>query len=361
MSEVNVLNNIEKELEKIDKKENKVYFFVLDTKGVPSGEVAYIYNLALIAKNEGYNVCMLHTEDEFVGVKDWLGEEYANITHLNVNKEQVDASPSDVLFIPEIFSQVMNQTKELPCKRVAILQNYNYLVEQMPYSAQWGDFRMLDGIANAESQINELHGVFPYVRISKVTPFISKIFGQTNEPKKMIVNIVARDQSDVKRIVKPFYWKYPVFRWVSFRELRNLPQQEFSQRLREAAVTIVVDEESTFGYSALEAMKSGSLTLCKVPKNTLDWMNTGEDVLPNCCIWFNDFNTLHKQIASVVRSWITDNVPTVLAEESEKVCGQFTYEKTKEEFMNFLSATFDKRKTELINLKEKYISEHANK
>ena len=269
--DLKVIENIQKEIDKIDKKKNKIYFFVIDTKGVSSGSLEYIYNLALILKNEGYDVSMLHTEEEFVGV---------------------GTSPSDVLFIPEIFSQVMNQTRNLPCKKVAILQNYDYVVEQMPYAAQWGDFGIMEGITNSDYQAAELNEAFPYVKLRKVRPFISKIFGTTIEPKKMVINVIAKDQSDIKRIVKPFYWKYPHFKWVSFKELRNLSKEEFAKELREGAITIVVDETASFMYSALEAMKSGSITMVKVPTTTVDWASGDE--LPNCCVWFNDYDTLHK-------------------------------------------------------------------
>ena len=258
--DLKVIENIEKEISKIDKKENRIYFFVIDTKGVPSGSLEYIYNLALILKNEGYDVSMLHTEEEFVGVGAWLGEEYTNLPHLNVNKGEVGTAPSDLLFIPDIYSQVMNQTKNLPCKRVAILQNYDYVVEQMPYAAQWGDFGIMEGITNSDYQAAELNEAFPYVKLKKVSPFISKIFGTTINPKKMVINVISKDQSDIKKIVKPFYWKYPFFKWVSFKELRNLSKADFAKELREGAITIVVDETASFMYSALEAAKSGSIT-----------------------------------------------------------------------------------------------------
>ena len=112
-----IISNIKAEIGKIDSKKNRIYFFVIDTKGAPSGSLEYIYNLALILKEDGYDVSMLHTEDEFVGVESWLGKKYADLPHYNVNKGDVGTSPSDILFIPEIFSQVMNQTKNLPCKR----------------------------------------------------------------------------------------------------------------------------------------------------------------------------------------------------------------------------------------------------
>ena len=356
--DLKVIENIKKEIERINKKENKIYFFVIDSKGVPSGSLEYIYNLALILKNEGYNVNMLHTEDEFEGVESWLGEKYASLPHYNVNKGEVGTSPSDVLFIPEIFSQVMNQTKKLPCKRVVILQNYDYVVEQMPYAAQWGDFGILEGITNSDYQAAELNEVFPYVKLKKVTPFISKIFGNTIAPKKLVINVISKDQSDIKKIVKPFYWKYPHFRWVSFKELRGLPKEEFAKELREGAITIVVDETASFMYSALEAMKSGSITMVKVPTTEIEWMNGNDDQLPNCCVWFNDYDTLHKQIASVVRSWITDKVPQVLAEESKKVCEEYTEEKTKKEILEYVEGLLDRRKKEMEELMNAVISKN---
>ena len=350
MSEKNkkVLENIQKELDRINKKESKIYFFVIDTKGVPSGSLEYIYNLAVFAKEEGYDVIMLHTEEDFVGVGGWLGEKYASLPHVNVNNGDVGTSPSDVLFIPEIYSQVMNQTKGLPCKRVAILQNYDYVVEQMPYAAQWGDFGIMEGVTNSDYQAAELKEAFPYVKLTKVTPFISKNFGTTSAPKKMVINVIAKDQSDIKKIVKPFYWKYPHFKWVSFIDLRDKPKDKFAEQLREGAITIVVDESASFMYSALEAIKSGSITMVKIPKTTLDW--AADEELPNCCVWFNDYDTLHKQIASVVRSWITDKVPTILEEEGKKVLENYTEEKSKKEFIDYLTSVLDRRKKEMEEL-----------
>lgn len=350
MSEKNlkVIENINKEIERITTKKNKLYFFVIDSKGVPSGSLEYIYNLALIAKEEGYDVAMLHTEEEFEGVESWLGKEYAELPHYNVNKGEVGTSPSDILFIPEIYSQIMNQTKKLPCKRVVILQNYDFVVEQMPYAAQWGDFGIMEGIVNSDYQAAQINEVFPYVKLTKVTPYISKVFGSTIEPKKMVINVIAKDQSDIKRIVKPFYWKYNHLRWVSFKELRNLPKLEFAKALREGAITIIVDEDASFMYSALEAMKSGSIVMVKVPKTEVDWAN-GEE-LPNCCVWFNDYDTLHKQIASVVRSWITDKVPPVLAEEAKKTLEGYDRDKTKKEFIDYVTSVLERRKKEMEEL-----------
>lgn len=356
--EEKALKRVQAEIKKIEKKENNVFFFVLDTKGNPSGSLEYIYKLAMIAKNDGYKVAMLYQsadkDDKFVGVKDWLGEDYANIPHYDIASDDVEITPSDILFIPEIFANVMNQTKKLPCKRIAILQNYDYLVEQMPFAAQWGDFGILDAITNTEHNAELLKDIFPYVKTKVITPYIDKMFGTTIKPKKMIVNIVASDQEDINRIIKPFYWKYPSFKWVSFRDLRGFSKEQFAESLRDAAITIWVDDKTSFGYSALEAMKSGSIVIAKVPEEPLKWMNEDSEdkvgKLRNCCIWFDDFHEVQRAIASVVRSWITDKVPSTLFDEAKKVNELYPFETTQKEFSEYLNGIIENRKKEMEQL-----------
>ena len=356
--EEKALKRVQAEIKKIEKKENNVFFFILDTKGNPSGSLEYIYKLAMIAKNDGYKVTMLYQsaakDDKFVGVKDWLGEDYANIPHYDIASDDVEITPSDILFIPEIFANVMNQTKKLPCKRIAILQNYDYLVEQMPFAAQWGDFGILDAITNTEHNAELLKDIFPYVKTKVITPYIDKMFGTTIKPKKMIVNIVASDQEDINRIIKPFYWKYPSFKWVSFRDLRGFSKEQFAESLRDAAITIWVDDKTSFGYSALEAMKSGSIVIAKVPEEPLKWMNEDSEdkvgKLRNCCIWFDDFHEVQRAIASVVRSWITDKVPSTLFDEAKKVNELYPFETTQKEFSEYLNGIIDNRKKEMEQL-----------
>lgn len=356
--EEKALKRVQAEIKKIEKKENNVFFFVLDTKGNPSGSLEYIYKLAMIAKNDGYKVGMLYQSadknDKFVGVKDWLGEDYANIPHYDIATDDVEITPSDILFIPEIFANVMNQTKKLPCKRIAILQNYDYLVEQMPFAAQWGDFGILDAITNTEHNAELLKDIFPYVKTKVITPYIDKMFGTTIQPKKMIVNIVASNQEDINRIIKPFYWKYPSFKWVSFRDLRGFSKEQFAESLRDAAITIWVDDKTSFGYSALEAMKSGSIVIAKIPEEPLKWMNEDSEdkvgKLRNCCIWFDDFHEVQRAIASVVRSWITDKVPSTLFDEAKKVNELYPFETTQKEFSEYLNGVVENRKKEMEQL-----------
>ena len=347
-----VIERISAEIEKIDKKTNNIYFFTLDTKGNPSGSLEYIYKLAYILKEDGYNVTMLYQEDEdFVGVGEWMGEKYANLPHENIAKEQTGVSPSDILFIPEIFANVMTQAKQLPCKKVAILQNYDYISEQMPLSIQWGDINVLDAIANTESNKQLLSEIFPYVRTEIIPPYVDEMYRESNEPQKMVVNIVARDHSTINRIVKPFYWMYPMLKWVSFRDLRGYSNQEFADKLKEGAITIWVDENASFGYTALEAMQSGSLVLAKLPSNNLPWATTNDGEFINGCTWFSNIHQAPRMIAQLVRAWITNNqVIEDIKNEGRDVASQYTKDKTANAIKAYVASLLKKRKEELQDL-----------
>ena len=331
MAELNkneMIKRVEESIKNIEDKNFNVYFVVLDTKGNPSGTLEYLYKTALVLKNKGYNVAMLHQEEdnEFVGVADWLGEEYANLPHLSIgekSKTNVDIGPSDFLFVPEIFSSVLVHTKQLPCKRVMIMQNYNHLEEFMPVGVTPEDLRVSDIITTTKVQEGILHSFFPNVKTYVVSPSIGKMFRPNDNPRKLIVNIISKNPSDVSRIVKPFYWKYPIYKWVSFRDLRGLSQETFCEALREAAITIWVDDKTNFGYSALEAMRCGSILLAKIPDNLSDWNvdkdEEGNEKLTNSCIWFENIDRLPDMIASVVRSWTLDKIPQNLYDEQHKL------------------------------------------
>lgn len=351
------LSKIQDEIVRLDKKANKILFYVLDTEGYASGSLAYEYQLAKIAQNAGYNVAMVYQSDEkeseFVGVGGWLGEEYASLPHYDIRKDEVEINASDVLFIPEIFAQVMNQTKRLPCKRIAIMQNYDYILSQTPYSAQWGGYGIMEAITNTEENKQLLRGIFPYVKTTVIDPYIDKMFGETKEPKKCVVNVIAHNPDDVTRLVKPFYWKYPLMKWVSFADLRGMNKAKFAEALREGFLTIWLDENASFGYSAIEAMKSGNVVFAMLPKTGKKWMYTEDkEALNNSCIWFDNINLMQDKIATVVRGFITNNIPDSVYKDQELVKNMYTEENTKNQFLSYLDGVIQERKNALEELKK---------
>lgn len=355
------LQNIKESVERLDKKDFTFYFFVMDTKGNPSGSLAYIYRTAYALKELHYNVMMLHQEKEFVGVESWLGEKYASLQHVNVETDNVEIRPSDFLFIPEIYANVMSQTKNLPCKKIAILQNQSYLTSTIPVGVTWDDMNIKEVVTNTRANEALIKTYFPQIKTHVVEPCIPNVFRPSTEPQKLIINVVSKEQSNVDKIIKPFYWLYPVYKWVSFRDVRGLPEEILAEALNTAAITIWIDDETDFGYSCLEALRSGTIVIAKIPDNPTDWMLDENGNLIEGPIWFNNLRDLPRIISSVVRTWTLDNIPDEIYDDSMKTKEWYTPEQFNEQIADvYLNDIKNRRKHELQEAYD-YFSNELNK
>lgn len=361
-----IVQRIENEMGKLKDKSFKVLFYVPDAKNNATGYVSYIYQMALTLQQLGYNVKMLYQLDNeytaeelkkldldnqpidenrvFVGVTESLGEKYAALQHANIQNEELEVSPSDFLIIPEVYSSVMNQTKKLSCKRIVLTQNYNYLTDFIQVGVSWANFGITDTITSCLNQAELVNSVFPYVKTKVLTPYIPSYFYEGNEPKKLVVNIITKSQKDANKIIKPFYWKYPIYKWVSFRDLRSYPREMFADYLREGAITIWVDSDTQFGYAPLEAIKSGNIVIGKIPELIPEWMLSEDKTqLLDNGIWFNDINSVHKIIADVVRTWMNDDIPTEITDAMKETAKKYSFDEYKTNLDSLMNSYIDER------------------
>ena len=361
-----IVQRIETEIGKLKDKSFKVLFYVPDAKNNATGYISYIYQMALTLQQLGYNVKMLYQLDNeytaeelkklnlenqpiddnrvFVGVTESLGEKYATLEHANIQNEELEVSPSDFLIIPEVYSSVMNQTKKLSCKRIVLTQNYNYLTDFIQVGVSWANFGITDTITSCLNQAELVNSVFPYVKTKVLTPYIPSYFYEGNEPKKLIVNIITKSQKDANKIIKPFYWKYPMYKWVSFRDLRSYPREMFADYLREGAITIWVDGDTQFGYAPLEAIKSGNIVIGKIPELIPEWMLSEDKTqLLDNGIWFNDINSMHKIIADVIRTWINDDIPSEITDAMKETAKKYSFDEYKVNLDNLINSYINER------------------
>lgn len=361
-----IVQRIETEIGKLKDKSFKVLFYAPDAKNNATGYISYIYQMALTLQQLGYNVKMLYQLDNeytaeelkkldlenqpiddnrvFVGVTESLGEKYATLEHANIQNEELEVSPSDFLIIPEVYSSVMNQTKKLSCKRIVLTQNYNYLTDFIQVGVSWANFGITDTITSCLNQAELVNSVFPYVKTKVLTPYIPSYFYEGNEPKKLIVNIITKSQKDANKIIKPFYWKYPMYKWVSFRDLRSYPREMFADYLREGAITIWVDSDTQFGYAPLEAIKSGNIVIGKIPELIPEWMLSEDKTqLLDNGIWFNDINSVHKIIADVIRTWINDDIPSEITDAMKETAKKYSFDEYKVNLDNLINSYINER------------------
>ena len=309
----------------LENKNGFIYFFVFDTKNSPNGELKYIYDIALSLKESGHQVKMLHQEDEFVGGSEWMGEMYDVLEHVDVRKENLSVTPSDILFIPEVCTNVMGQVKTLPCRKVMIYYNPSYFNDYMPVGVTLSDYNIHDAITTNNTLQTKLKNYFPNLTVRVVKPSIRNCFHTIDEPKKLIINLLTPTSSEVNDIVKPFFWKYPVYKWVSFRDLKGVPQVMLSELLQQAAITVWVDDFTNNATTALEALKSGSLLIAKVPNNIPDWMLEDNELMDGI-IWVDSYDMLHDVLVSVLRGWTRDDIAENFLTVGEKLKNVYTVE-----------------------------------
>lgn len=311
------IEKLTEEIKKHEDKTFKVLFYVLDTKGTPSGSLTYIYETAYRLKELGYNVQMLHSEKEFIGVGEWMGEEYAELPHHNIEDGKVSISPSDILFIPEIFTSVMYQTRDLPCKRVALLQNFDYLTEMIQPGVTLDKYGIYDCVTTSNTLAERGKEMFNTLRTHVVTPSIAKIFDKPKDPQKLIINFISKDKSDVNSIVKPFMCKYPKLQWVCFRDVSGLSKEDFAEALKESCITIWMDEKTDFGYSALEAMACGNIVIAKVPEVIPEWALNKDKKLKDNAVWFYSNRDAIDMVQAVIETYLENNMPDILTKEAD--------------------------------------------
>lgn len=334
------LQKIDGVLDKLDKKNFNIYFMAIDTKGNTSGSIEYLYQLAYKLMKLGYNATMAYVDitdkDKYVGPFGWLDKKYEEIPYVNVKDSNVMFGPEDFIFIPEILSDVIFETKDkLNSKKVLVVNDYKRMADFFPVMTDFSSCGIHDCITTTEHQKEKLSKLFPGLNIRVITPSIENKFRPYDGPKKLMINIVSKSPSDRNRITKEFYWKYPIYRWVSFRDLRSLNQDVMSDAFRDVDFTVWVDDNTEFGYSALEALKSGNIVLAKIPNNLSDWMEVGkEGELSDACIWFRSIDDVPEIIASLVRSWTLDKIPDDIKNRYKKVEKLYTNESQEDGIMS---------------------------
>ena len=350
----NKTKNIEKSIEKLVNKDFNVMFFVVDTKGIPSGSLAYIYETAYQLQEAGYKVKMLHAEKDFVGVGGWLGDKYANIPHEAIDKDNTTTvSPADFLFIQEVYTSAMSATKQLPCKRIVLFQNFSLLADTCPMGVSFDDMKIRSCVATTEVLKEKIKMFFPDVKVDVVHRSVPEYF-KADKNKKLIINIVANDKHEINEIVKPFYWKYPQYKWVAFRPIpNNLVREDFAKALAESFATIWCDTKTDFGQAAVEALASGNIVIGKIPENNSEWIYKDGGIRDNG-LWFYNSSDACDMIASAVQSFITDTIPDIIYNEGEDTASVYTPEKQKEEILTVYPSIFKLREEELKKLIEIY-------
>lgn len=354
------ITSVSSVIEKLTNKDFSLYFFTLDTKGNPTAGIANIYEHVKVLNELGYKASILHEKNDYKlradengqGIAEWLGEAYANLPHVSIEGQELNISPADFIVIPEIFSNIMDQVKGFPCKKVVFSQSYDYLLELLPIGKRWNtDYGFNDVITTSEKQAEYLKTLFPSIQTQVVPVSIPSYFKNSDKPKVPVIAIHTRNQSDAAKIAKSFYLQFPVYKWVTFKELRGLPREQFATELAKSCLAVWIDDSAGFGTFPVEAIECYTPVIGKMPNLIPEWMETTDEqgnlVIKNNGVWTNTTLNIPELIATYLKVWLEDSVPTELTDGINGSKGMYTSEKQVEAITKAYGSLQENRIAEL--------------
>ena len=304
--ELEKIQKVEGSIENLKSRKSRIYFMVQDTKGNPKASVRYIYDIAITLLKNGFNPTIIHETTDYTGVSEWLDEEYMKIPHLPIDGQNLAISPEDFIVIPELYSHVMEQIKNFPCAKIVLCQSYDYMLETLSPGTTWSQYGFTKCITTSDFQKTHISEIMRSGTFDVLSVNIPSVFKKKEKPSKPIISIHTREPRDTAKIIKSFYLKYPQFRWITFRDMRGIKQDDFANFLQESYLSIWVDNESGFGTFPLESMISGTPVIGKIPNLKPTWM-TEENGL-----WVNNYNEIIDVVANFTQNWLEDNISETL-------------------------------------------------
>ena len=317
MNEETILK-VEQSIKNLNEKKSRIYFLCQDTKGNVKAGVRFIYQMAYTLKENGFNPIIMHEKNDYEGVTSWMGEKYMEIPHQSIESQDLKVSPEDFIVVPEIYGHVMEQVSKLSCGKIVLCQAYDHMLETLQPGTSWSQYGFLKCITTNETQKQYVSEIMKNVTFDIIEPLIDEYFSSKTLPSKPIVSIHTRDQRDTMKIIKTFYLRYPQYRWITFRDMRGLNQEEFSNYLKDSFVSVWVDDVSGFGTFPIESMASKTPVIGKVPNMKPEWMNDDNG------IWTYELNNIHDIIAEFIQNWLEDNISHELYQNGLNTAKKYT-------------------------------------
>jgi hypothetical protein len=341
--ETELKEKISLSIERIENKENKIFFFVQDTRGNAKASLVYLYDMAYTLHKDGYTVVMLHEKPDYTKIGEWSDLKYDELTHQSIEGTNLEVTPEDIMVVPEIFGFIMEQIKNLPCGKIVITQAYDHVLETLTPGTSWPQLGFFKCITTSETQKNQVEKLMKRVTVDVISPVISDKFEKQKYPAKPIIAVHTRDQRDGINLIKQFYLKYPQYRFFTFRDLRGVSMDEFANAIQDAFLGVWIDPTSGFGTFPLECMKVGIPVLGLKPNLKPEWLEDKNG------IWVDNQIMMVDIIADLIQTWLEDNLLKELYVEASNTAEKYTNkEKFESEVLEIFSDFSNKRKEAFV-------------
>lgn len=364
VKEVVELSNIEKikiSLSNIKDKKNKIMFFVPDVQGVPAASIYEIYFHATLLKNNGYNVIILIETNKFEK-PDFIEPELTDLVHVSMEANRLTVSPEDLLVIPEIFTNVMEQTKNLPSMRVVLFQSVDNATKALLPGYDWTMFGITNVLTtgkNMERFVEEFFGKGKF-SIKKYNVSVPDYFVDNGELKRPVISILVRNERELDKIVKLFLSKYPQYRWINFEPMmttskppKHLRRKDFAEKLSKNFAALWIDRISSHALFPLECMKVGTIPISYMPDITPEYLrDENGDAVENAGVWTDDFFQLPALIADTLRKFLDDEIGEEIFTKMNGVVSKYSPEISSKQLLEIYEEYITNRRDSLAKALE---------
>ena len=335
-AELEKIEKIKISLDKLTNKKSKFLFVVPESQS-PVASVYEIYFHATVVKNLGYEVIIMVEKGDYVAPV-WIEKELTNHPHMSMADPKLQVGPEDIMVIPEVYSNIMEQTKKLPCLRIGLLQSVDYMTSSLIPGTDWQSFGIRDVITTSQSLkewLETFYGIDKF-DIKTYNIGIPEYFERTSVPQQPIISVIGRNANEISKFVKLFFSKYPQYNWVTFDPMvtKSKPPQpmrrvDFAKRLQRNFAAIWIDRIASFGTFPLECMKSGTIPICLKPDIMPEYMIERDEkgvpikIVEGAGVWTENYYDLPVLAGDVLIKFLDDNISPELYNIMKTVASKY--------------------------------------
>lgn len=354
-AEIEKIEKIKVSLKKIANKESKFLFCVPESQS-PAASVYEIYFHASVVKNMGYDVTILVEKGDYV-IPTWIEKELTNHKHMSMADPKLMVGPEDFMIIPEVYSNVMEQTKNLPCVRIGLLQSVDYMINSLIPGTDWSSFGISEVITTSPTIKEWIENIYGRkFNINTYNVGIPEYFEKSKTPQKPIISVIGRNANEISKLVKLFYAKYPQYSWVTFDPMltKSKPPQpmrrvDFAKRLQGNFAAVWVDRISSFGTFPLECMKSGVVPICLKPDIMPEYMIERDEngaalkIVEGGGVWTENYYDLPTLIGEVLIKFLDDSITDDLYKSMDNIVEKYTQDAAEKQLVDIYDAFIAQR------------------
>ena len=339
----------------LNEKKNKIMFFVPDVNGIPAASIYEIYFHGTLLKKSGYDVYIL-TENDKYEIPDFIETELVDLKHVSMESNNLTVSPEDLLVIPEIFTNVMEQTKALPCMRVVLFQSIDNASKALLPGYDWSNFginHVLTTGKTMERFVEEFFGKGKFL-MKSYNVSVPNYFKDKFPLKRPVISILVRNERELDKIVKLFLSKYPQYRWLNFEPMltnskppKQLRRKDFADKLSRNFAALWIDRISSHALFPLECMKVGTIPISYVPDITPEYLIENGKPIENAGVWTDDFFQLPALIADTLRKFLDDEIGQNIYDDMKKIADKYSPEISESQLLEIYNGYFTERITSL--------------